>query len=60
MVGIYKIYENILLKDQFENALLNILIDLYDLYDNNEITVFNLHFLIKPDFNITITITIID
>ena len=49
--GIYKIYGNILLKDNFEFILLDILIDLYK---NNEFTVFKLHFLIKPDFNSSI------
>jgi hypothetical protein len=46
--GIYIIYDNIFLNDHFLQNLVDIL---EDLYDNNEFTIFDLYFLIKPDFN---------
>jgi len=45
--GIYKIYDNLFLN---KNFIINLIDILKDLYDNNEFTIFNLHFLIKPNF----------
>jgi len=38
---------------------LNLTQILEDLYDNNELTVFKLHFMVKPDFNKTIKFDIV-
>jgi len=42
--GIYKIYDNLFLN---KNFIINLIDILKDLYDNNEFTIFNLHFLIN-------------
>jgi len=39
--GIYKIYDNLFLN---KNFIINLIDILKDLYDNNEFTIFNLHF----------------
>jgi len=61
--GIYKIYDNLFLNDgkvpnyqdvnekMIDKFILNLAEILEDLYDNNEWTVFNLYFLVKPDFD---------
>ena len=60
--GIYKIYDNLFLNDgkvlnsqdlnnkMIDKFIFNLTEILEDLYDNNESTVFNLYFLVKPDF----------
>jgi hypothetical protein len=55
--GIYKIYDNIFLNDHFLQNLVDIL---EDLYDNNEFTIFDLYFLIKPDFNHVIKFDVVN
>lgn len=61
--GIYKIYDNLFLNagnvancydlnnKMIDKFIFNLIQVLEDLYDNNETTVFNLYFLIKPDFD---------
>ena len=61
--GIYKIYDNLFLNDgkvlnyqdlnnkMIEKFIFNLAEILEDLYDNNESTVFNLYFLVKPDLD---------
>jgi len=61
--GIYKIYDNLFLNEgkvpnyqdinnkMIDKFILNLAEILEDLYDNNEWTVFNLYFLVKPDFD---------
>src|SRR5258705_667815 len=55
--GIYKIYDNIYLNDHFLQNLVDLL---EDLYDNNEFTIFDLYFLIKPDFNHVIKFDVVN
>ena len=61
--GIYKVYDNLFLNESTllnyndindsmtDKFTLNLAEILEDLYDNNEWTVFNLYFLVKPDFD---------
>ena len=46
--GLYKIFDNLYINDNIVDKITEIL---EDLYVNNEFTEFNLHFLIKPNFN---------
>ena len=60
--GIYKVYDNLILNEgnvlnyndindsMIDKFTLNLAEILEDLYDNNEWTVFNLYFIVKPDF----------
>ena len=69
--GIYKVYDNLFLNSGsvpniydsnnklIDKFTLNLTQILEDLYDNNESTVFNLYFLMKPDFNKTIKFDIV-
>jgi hypothetical protein len=69
--GIYKVYDNLFLNDgsvpndydpnykMIDKFTFNLTEILEDLYDNNVSTVFNLYFIIKPDFNKTIKFDIV-
>ena len=69
--GIYKVYDNLFLNSGsvpniynsnnklIDKFTLNLTQILEDLYDNNESTVFNLYFIMKPDFKKTIKFDIL-